>query len=112
MLADSCLSHVDSIRDLGFTVDSSLKFDKHVSLITRKALVHSCLILKYFRSRSRSLLVKAFCTYVRPLLEHCCSVWSPHHRYLIDKLEGVQRFFTKRLDGLAHEPYNLFVYFY
>jgi hypothetical protein len=44
---------------------------------------------------------------VRPLLEYCCSVWSPHHRYLIDKLEGVQRFFTKRLDGLAHEPYHI-----
>jgi hypothetical protein len=107
MLADSCLSHVDSIRDLGVTVDSSLKFDKHVSLITRKALVRSCLILKCFRSRDRSLLVKAFCTYVRPLLEYCCSVWSPHHRYLIDKLEGVQRFFTKRLEGLAHEPYHI-----
>ena len=27
---------------------------------------------------------KAFCTYVRPLLEYCTPVWSPHYRYLID----------------------------
>jgi hypothetical protein len=69
--------------------------------------VRSRLILKCFHSRDRSLLVQAFCTNVRPLLEYCCSVWSPHHHYLIDKLEGVQCFFTKRLEGLAHEPYNI-----
>ena len=106
-LASSILSHVDFIRDLGVTVDSNLKFDKHISLITHKALVRSRLILKCFHSHDRSLLVLAFCTYVRPLLEYCCAVWSPHHHNLIDKIEGVQRFFTKRLVGLAHEPYNI-----
>ena len=105
-LASSILSHVDFIRDLGVTVDSNLKFDKHISLIMHKALVRSRLILKCFHSHDRSLLVLAFCTYVRPLLEYCCAVWSPHHLNLIDKIEGVQRFFTKRL-GLTHEPYNI-----
>jgi ribonuclease P/MRP protein subunit RPP40 len=107
MLDNSNLSRVDFIRDLGVTLDSNLKFDKHISLITHKALVRSRLILKCFHSHDRSLLVLAFCTYVRPLLEYCCAVWSPHHLNLIDKIEGVQRFFTKRLVGLTHEPYNI-----
>jgi hypothetical protein len=82
-----------------------LKFDEHISLITRIALLRSRLILKCFHSRDRSLLVKAYCTYVRPLLEYCSVIWSPHCQYLIDKIEGVQRFFTKKLDGLCEVPY-------
>jgi hypothetical protein len=103
-LINNCLSNVNFIRDLGVTVDSNLKFDKHISLIAHKALVRCRLILKFFHSRDRLLLIKAFCTYVRPLLEYCCTVWSPHYHYLIDKIKGVQRFFTKRLAGLANEP--------
>jgi hypothetical protein len=87
-------------RDLGVTVDSNFKFDQHVSLIVRKALVRSRLILKFFHSRDRLFLVKAFCTYVRPLLEYFCVFWSPSYHYLTDKIEGVQRFFTKRLAEL------------
>ena len=106
-LTNNHLSNVNLIRDLGVTVDSNLKFDKHISLIAHKALVRCRLILKCFHSRDRLLLVKAFCTYVRPLLEYCCTVWSPHYHYLTDKIEGVQRFFTKRLAGLANEPYHI-----
>ena len=32
-------------------------------------------------------------------------VRSPHHRYLIDKIESVQRFFTKKLSGLRNLTY-------
>jgi hypothetical protein len=34
------------------------------------------------------------------VLEYCCNVWSPIGLGLIDKLEKVQRNFTKRLNGL------------
>jgi transcriptional regulatory protein LevR len=85
-LSNHILSCVDSIRDLGVTVDSRLKFDKHISQIVHMALMLSRLILKCFHSRDRSLLVKACCTYVRPLLEYCCVVWSPHYHYLIDTI--------------------------
>ena len=73
--------------------------------MVHKASLRSRLILKCFRSRDRSLLVKAFCTYVRPLLEYCSVVWSPHFHYLIDKIESVQRFFTKHLDGMSNTVY-------
>jgi len=47
----------------------------------------------------------AFCVYVRPLLEDPSQVWSPHHKYLIDKVESVQRLFTKRLSELRGLSY-------
>jgi len=92
-------------KDLGITVDDKLKFDKHVSLIVHKAHTRANLILKCFESRDPNLLMKAFFTYVRPLLEYAAPVWSPHLTYLIFKVEQVQRTFTKRLDGLKNMSY-------
>ena len=49
--------------------------------------------------------MKAFCTYVRPLLEYSTPVWSPHYQYLIFKIENVQRAYTKRLTGMNNLNY-------
>jgi len=49
--------------------------------------------------------MQAFSVYVRPLLEFSFQVWSPHHKYLIDKVESVQRFFTERFSGLRGLSY-------
>jgi hypothetical protein len=110
-LANSYLSNVNLIHDLGVIVDSSLKFDIHVSLIARKALVHSRLILECFHARDRLLLVKAFCTYVHALLEYRCADWSPHYHYLTEKIKGVQRLFSTRLAELQMN-HIMFVSFY
>ena len=93
------------IRDLGIYHDSRLKYDEHISNIVHSAFVRSLLILKCFHSRDHRVLKLAFCTYVRPLLEFSSQVWSPHHRYLINKIESVQRFFTKKLSGLQNLTY-------
>ena len=54
------------------------------------------LILNWFHWHDRTLLTTAFCTYVRPLFEYC----SPHTQCLINKIEKVQRYFTKRVARL------------
>ena len=64
------------------------------------------LILKCFHSRDRELLLKAYCVYVRPILEYCSAVWSPHLKFLVFKMESAQRFFTKRLHGMWKQSYN------
>jgi len=99
------LNTASEVRDLGVIVDSKL-FDKHISLIVRKAQPQAGLILKCFCSRDRDLLMKAFCTYVRPLLEYSTRVWSPHYQYLILKIENVQRAYTKRLTGMNNLNYR------
>ena len=100
------LEKVDVVRDLGVYVDSFLKFDRHISFIVHKAMTRARLILKCFLSRDRELLFKAYCVYVRPLLEYCSAVWSPHLKCLVVKMESVQRFFTKRLQGMWNKGYN------
>ena len=40
------------------------------------------------------------------MLEHDCVTWSPHLKQDIDKIERVQRRYTKRLRGLEGLPYS------
>jgi len=55
---------------------------------------------KSFISRNVKLMVFAFKTYIMPNLECCSGIWSPTLLHDIDKIESVQRYFTKRLEGL------------
>jgi len=50
--------------------------------------------------------VKAYITYVRPLLEYAACVRSPYQLDDIAKIESVQRRFTKRLPGLSNTSYS------
>ena len=52
------------------------------------------------------MLFQAFVTYVRPLLEFNCQVWSPSYSMLVNKIECAQRKFTKRLRGLSIHTYT------
>ena len=65
---NTVLPSVNCVRDLGVIVDCHLKFDAHISLIVRKAMLRSRLILKCFSSRNKDLMMKAFFTYVRQIL--------------------------------------------
>ena len=49
--------------------------------------------------------MRAFNTYVRPLLEYASPVWSPQYNYMLDKTESVQRRFIKRLPGYSALDY-------
>ena len=67
--------------------------------------MRSNLIFKCFLSRDNETLVRAFRTYILPLLEYNSSIWSPHLIKDIRLIESVQRRFTKRLSNLSGKSY-------
>jgi hypothetical protein len=87
------------MRDLGVLVDNRLTFAEHVNTIVVKGHLRANQILRCFLSRDLALLTRAFITYVRPILEYCSPVWSPCTASLVNRIESVQRRFTKRLFG-------------
>ena len=101
------LPNTCEVKDLGVTVDSMLTFKSHINNIVTKAHQRATLIIRCFQSREPELLFKAFTVYVRPLLEYCSVIWSPHYVCDINKIESVQRRFTKRLNGLRDLPYSV-----
>ena len=90
-----------SVTDLGINVQFDLKPGVHCAQIASKANARSKLILKTFLSRDPLIITKAFVTYVRPLLEYCTPVWSPHNIGSVDLIENVQRTFTRKLFHLC-----------
>ena len=97
---------MSEVRHFGVIVDFSLKFNWHISYTVAKANTRASLIIhKCFVSRNPEVLLRAFKVYVRPLLEYVTCVWSPHDNYAIDKMEAVQRKFTKRLKGSKDMEY-------
>jgi len=65
----------------------------------------SAAIYRVFVCRNADLLVRAYLTYVRPLVEHDSVIWSPYTVKDTEHVESVQRRFTKRLPGFCTLPY-------
>ena len=100
------VSFVIEIRDLGILTDNKLAMSQHICTVVKKARTTASLIFKCFHSRHRASYLKAFTTYLRPLLEYATPVWSPYIITNITKIESVERSFTKRLLGLSNLPYT------
>ena len=92
-------------RDLGVIVDNRLTFSNHIAEITKKAHQRANLIFRCFSSKDVDTLLRAFTTYVRPLLEYNSQIWSPITINDIFKIEQVQKHFTKRLNGFSSFTY-------
>ena len=95
------LSNVSNTSDLGVNIDCNLSFKSHISTIITKALQRVGVFFRVFSSRRFDTVRKTFITYIRLLLEYNSNVWNPTHKNLIDKIENVQRQFTKRLTSIS-----------
>jgi Reverse transcriptase (RNA-dependent DNA polymerase)/Endonuclease-reverse transcriptase len=93
------------VRDLGVLIDSSLGFHQHIASITAKAYKLLGIIFRCLPNSEPVLLVRAFKTYVRPILEYGSIIWSPNHSQAILTLEKVQRYFSRRALGFPSLSY-------
>jgi len=99
------LSTLDNIRHLGVIFSKNLKFSQHCTEITKKAQQRLAIIRRCFCSKNKTILLWAYKVYVRPILEYASQVWSPYLLDDIDRIERVQRRFTKCLPGLHSKSY-------
>jgi hypothetical protein len=76
---------------LGLTLTSNMSWQSHIDNISAKANRMLGLIRRNLRGCSRFLRQKAYTTLVRPHLEYCSSIWNPHTKKNINKLESTQR---------------------
>jgi hypothetical protein len=68
-----------------------LSWDTHIDRITKKANSTLGFLRRNIRVHSEPLKSSAYKVLVRPQLEYCSSVWSPHTNAHITQIESVQR---------------------
>lgn len=92
------LERVSLKKDLGITFDDKLSFNEHVEDIIRKSYRTLGFIFRcgrYFSHR-RSLHL-LYSSLIRSRLEYCSTVWCPFYAEAIDRIEKVQKKFTRLL---------------
>lgn len=100
------LSEVYTVKDLGVTFDTKLKFEAHIIDATNRAYRMCGFILRSsssFNSISTSVLL--FQSLARSILEYGSVVWCPYHACHIGTVESVQRKFTRSLFYKSNKPY-------
>jgi hypothetical protein len=106
LINNNPLGVLEIVKDLGVLVDSKLNFSAQIDSIVVKAKQRIFLIFKSFESRDVTLFVFAYKTYILPILDYCSTIWFPNKLEDIDRIEKVQRYFTKRLFGLRLMSYT------
>jgi len=97
---------VNEERDLGVIISEDLKWEKQCSSAVSKDNRILGMIKRNFVDRSKETILLLYKSLVRPQLEYCCQVWSPHYSKDIKLLEGVQRRATKLINGMENLHYE------
>lgn len=95
-LGDDILNRLNTARDLGVLLTQNLNPDEHIHQICSKAYRNLGLIRRStIGMHSPEALKILYCTLVRPILEYCSVVWSPHQTTLQDMIQKVQNRFLR-----------------
>ena len=85
----------DMYKYLGIQLNNTLSWNTHIITIVNKATRMLNFIKRNLSKCSDTIKSTAYATLVRPILEYATKVWDPHHKFLIHKIEMVQRRATR-----------------
>jgi hypothetical protein len=91
ILHNHIFESVSSAKYLGITVQSNLKWDKHINDITSKGNKSLGFLKRNIKTSNQQIKTQAYQALVRPKLEYSCSIWVPRTSESIRKIEMVQR---------------------
>ena len=81
----------DTTKYLGIDLQTTLSWKTHIDRISKKANSMLGFLRHNLRSCSEDTKANVYFSMVRSNLEYCSSVWNPHQKDQIRKLEMIQR---------------------
>ena len=93
-------------KDLGIHISANMKWENHINKIKKQAFQRCYQILKSFQSKNIWTLVKAFTTFIRPILEYATTIWNPYMKKDKISIERVQRFYTRKICNRCNIQYS------
>ena len=104
-LDDAAIIIVNDQLDLGVLRSSkTLSYKNHIDALYRKVNRMTGLMLRTFECRTSTFMLLLWKTYLRPILEYASQVWNDS--YHAQRLEKIQRTFTKEIGGVREVPYE------
>ena len=85
------IREVHHVKYLGITIDSHLTWREHVNVLSHKANATLVLLRCNLKPCSLHIKSKSYLCYVRPMVEYSSTVWDPHIKEDIHKIEMIQR---------------------
>ena len=85
------LNMEDSTRYLGVELQSSMSWNRHMNQAVKKANSTLGFLLRNLRISNEQTKLAAYFSMVNPIIEYCSTVWSPHTKEYVSKVEMVQR---------------------
>ena len=96
------LNPSESSRDLGIQMSADYTRIKHIGNMVRGARNAASWVLGVFKNRCTSVMLQLYMSLVRCRVEYCCPLWKFD---TIQKVEDIQRNFTRRFAGLQNLNY-------
>jgi len=90
------ITSTESIKDMGITIDCSLKFHSHTAIVTTKANRILAVIKKSFEYLNTNMLPQLYKSFIRPILEYGNIVWGP--QFILDQ-QSVEKKFKEELQS-------------
>lgn len=96
-LGDRLIESTSCIRDLGVFIDNQLSFVEHINRKLQLANQTMFTILKTFHTVNTRILIMLFKSLVLSKLLYASPVWFPSKVMLLNRIENIQKVFTRIL---------------
>ncbi|XP_076044744.1 uncharacterized protein LOC143027351 [Oratosquilla oratoria] len=93
------------VKCLGIYLGDDATFQHHIMQIMKRARGMASWVLRTFSSREVQVMLTLWKALIQPILDYCSQLWSPHKRGDIQKLEAVQRNYTRHIRGMKDLNY-------
>ena len=94
------------MKDLGVQLSNDLTFSKHIEKTVKTCRKTLGWVMRTFTTRSKDTMKVLWNSMIQSRLDYCSQLWSPSLQSEIEKIEDVQRQFTKRIEGMENLPYQ------
>ena len=103
-LCGTQINKVDSIKDLGITLDCKLHLDNHIENIVSKAYkMYGFVMRSSTLFKQSSTYIHLYKALIRSQLEYAVPIWNPLYNKYHDMIESVQKKFLRSMQYKCHK---------
>ena len=89
-----------AVKCLGVYLSEDGSYKQHITEVIKKARGMAGWVLRTFASREPGVMLTLWQALVQPIMDYCSQLWSPQKKGEIQRLEAVQRSFTRQIEGM------------